>query len=519
MPVKTLTAPLGSTRIVLRLPRAEAADLDIGRHPDPDDLAVGAGLLLLLAEFAVAGYFERLVERLLVLAGVVGEASGGRIRKGVRLDEVLAAQLGRVHSHLVGEDIDGPFDIISGFRTACPAVGADRLRVGVDGAGPEVDVGDRVAAGRHHRRDRRHVKAHRVGPCIADHVQSQAGDRAVLGRGQLDLRQLAAAVVGGDEVLRARFDPADRPPQLLRDRRRQQVLTVDADLGAEAAADLGRDDADHRLRHAELGGQVTPRPVRSLGRLPDGEPAGQRIGRDEGGAPLHRQRDDALRADPLLDRVRRLVERLVGVAACARVLDADVVRDAVPDSRRARLAAGLDIGDGLQLLIVDLDQFGGVASLCLRFGEDRDDRLSGPAHLAERQRPLRRCWWRSRRLNRVDRPDRLAGDALLTRGRDQVVLAHRRTLTTATARQRRAEGSVVLLSVDRDHARCGLGGRGVDALDPGVRIWRAQQDEVCHPGQLQVAGIDRRAGDQSRIFLAANACPNHRAANHPALPP
>ena len=70
------------------LPRAEAADLDVGADADPDDPALVAGLLLLLAELRVPRDLQRLVERLDVLAGVVVGAERRLVRELVGRDEV-----------------------------------------------------------------------------------------------------------------------------------------------------------------------------------------------------------------------------------------------------------------------------------------------------------------------------------------------------------------------------------------------------------------------------------------------
>ena len=73
--------PLGSTRTVAcsHGPKPQISTYDA--EADAHQLALGSGLLLLLAEALVAGDLQRLVERLLVLAGVVAGAERGGVRE------------------------------------------------------------------------------------------------------------------------------------------------------------------------------------------------------------------------------------------------------------------------------------------------------------------------------------------------------------------------------------------------------------------------------------------------------
>ena len=61
------------------------------------------------------------------------------------------------------------------------------------------------------------------------------------------------------------LDPAHRMADLHRDRSDRDVLRHEAVLAAEAAADIGRDDADLVLRQAERLRQADPHDVAALG--------------------------------------------------------------------------------------------------------------------------------------------------------------------------------------------------------------------------------------------------------------
>src|SRR5207237_6503342 len=55
---------------------------------------------------------------------------------------------------------------------------------------------------------------------------------------------------------------------------------------------------------------------------------------------------------------------------------------------------------------------------------------------------------------------------------------------------------------DRDDARDGGGGRGVDGLDPSVGVRAAEDDHVEHPRQHDVVEIVALAADEARVLGA-----------------
>ena len=100
-PVRTSTEPVGLTRTSAdshkpdagaeradRLRRRDAAGLDIGREADAAQLAVARGFALALAEALDVGKLQRLLQRGVIVAGVVGHDHRRLVREG--LDEVLA---------------------------------------------------------------------------------------------------------------------------------------------------------------------------------------------------------------------------------------------------------------------------------------------------------------------------------------------------------------------------------------------------------------------------------------------
>ena len=85
-----------------------------------------------------------------------------------------------------------------------------------------------------------------------------AGQRPVALGAEPHVVDLVAPVVGRRHVLRARGDPLDRPAELARAPAGQDLLAVDLQLGAEAAAHLGRHDADLLLAEARAGWRGSP---------------------------------------------------------------------------------------------------------------------------------------------------------------------------------------------------------------------------------------------------------------------
>src|SRR5499427_384910 len=115
------------------LPRAallhsRAGDLHVAGDADAelDHVAGRAPFGLLLAQIVVAGRRQRLVQRRRVVAAVVHGPERGRVRLGELRQQVLAADIGRVHADLGGEQVDGPLDRRGGLGPARAAVGADR---------------------------------------------------------------------------------------------------------------------------------------------------------------------------------------------------------------------------------------------------------------------------------------------------------------------------------------------------------------------------------------------------------
>ena len=233
---------------VLPLLGRSARDLHVDAHADPELARIAArpALGLLAAQRGVVRCGERLVERAVVVADVVGLADD----RGVRLvelgDQVGPAHIDRVHPDLRRVQVHRPLDRRGRLRPPGAPVGHDRCGVGDDRGGVALDLRDGVHA-------RRHGTGHHGGQdgahlgeraAVLQHVQPVGEDLAVPGAADGDALHLGPAVTEGDHGFAAGLPPEHRAAELLGEAPEQQLLRVGADLGAEAAADVRREDAD-----------------------------------------------------------------------------------------------------------------------------------------------------------------------------------------------------------------------------------------------------------------------------------
>ena len=295
----TVTLPVGLQRTEARsqpppaywsvaqhLRRRPAADLHVAGDPDAEQLAVAAAVvgLLLLAQLVVADQLLGLVHGGRVVARVVLQRAGRHPGLVEGRDEVHRPDLGRVLADPAGERVHDPLGRIGRLGPAGAPVGVGRGLVGEHrGAGEAVGVAvvDAVVVEGAQDRDARPDQG-RVGAHVGLELDPHAEQLALLGGGHLHVLDHAAALDGGQVALGAVLVPLDRLAELAGQGDGDELLGVDLQLGAEAAADLGGDHPDLGLGDAEDEGQEHPQEVRDLGRRPDGElaagpaPAGPR---------------------------------------------------------------------------------------------------------------------------------------------------------------------------------------------------------------------------------------------------
>ena len=158
-------------------------------------------------------------------------------------------------------------------------------------------------------------------------------------------------------------------------------------------------------------------------------------------------------------------------------IETDIVRDIVVHLHRARRHGALDADQHRQILIVDLDQIGGVARGVLRLGDNDCDFLAGKAHAVARQH---------RALRHQHRPDR-----------------HGRAAAESAARLAKPASAISLAGQHRQHAGRGSGRLGVDRLDDGMRPVGAAKGGIGLAVEIEVVGVAALAGDEAPVFAPA----------------
>ena len=350
------------------LRRSGAHDLGEAGDADAHQLAALALLGLLLAQAGVVDDLHRLLEGTCVVAAVVLPAGGRLVGERLLRDEVLDPELGRVPPQFLGQHVGHALDGVDGLGHAERAAVGDAARglVGVGAVHLDEAVLEVVRAGADREEPRRELG--RVGggvgvAVVGQRLDAQRRDLAVLVGAELGVDVVVARERVGLQVLHPVLDPLDRLAQHDRRGGRDHVAGVDGHLAAEAAADVGRDDADLLLREPDVAGdQREDRPdrVRGLRRHPDRELAVDPVERGDTAAGLDRGHVDARDVDPLLHHHRGVLHRLVRGRSIARLPVEDVVVLLAglvgAQHRRAGLERLPGIDHDRQRLVLDLDR-------------------------------------------------------------------------------------------------------------------------------------------------------------------
>ena len=219
------------------------------------------------------------------------------------------------------------------------------------------------------------------------HVEPE--EAAVVVEADLDVVHLAALVGRGDEVLAPVLDELHRPAQRPRRERYEQLLGPRVvDLHPEAAADVGRHHVDLAEVEAELDRDRRADPGRGLGRRPHRQPVDVGVPAGDGAAALHRLAGAALDRQVEGQRVRRRLDRGLGVAVVLLHAGAHVAGHVLVHQARGG-AGGLDADDRRQHLVVDPDPTHGVLGDVAVVGDHERDRLADVVDLAVGERVLR----------------------------------------------------------------------------------------------------------------------------------
>ena len=231
--------------------RAGGTAFDEATDRDPM-VAPANELALQLRLLRPADFLKAALQRHPVVAAVVfilvlvGRNGRDWIRHFRMRDQVFAAELDPVDAQILRNDVEQPLAEEIGLEAARPAIGADRRLVGHPQRNVELDVRDAVGAS-HELRDVARADG-AVGAHIGAHVDvgmaAQSEDRAVAFAGDLNIDLGFAGMIHRHQVLAPVLGPLDRPVEMARRKRDQEILGIEFAARAKAAADIVLDHVD-----------------------------------------------------------------------------------------------------------------------------------------------------------------------------------------------------------------------------------------------------------------------------------
>ena len=192
---------------------------------------------------------------------------------------------------------------------------------------------------------------------------------------------MIAGVDRRHQMLAAILDPAHRMIELERQRGDHHLLRREPRLDAEAAADIGRDDADAPLLDAECLGKAEAERVRHLGRAVDHELVEPMVAIGQNRAALERHAGLAVHAIVAPHHDRGLARGRVDVAALHHPLDVEIVAPMLVQQAGRAVHRGGGIDDRRQHLVFDGHGSGDVFGFGAGGGDaggDRPRRRTGP---------------------------------------------------------------------------------------------------------------------------------------------
>ena len=230
----------------LRLPEVVRARIERRADPQAEQLAARLGLAPALLDPVVADQVERDVQAARVVAGVVNAAVRRFVGHLVRTDVVPLAHLDRVELQLRRDDVHDSLGQPQVLHARVPAVRPDRRLVRHHLREVDANVPPAVEA----RRDLGPDDAPErlvawEGAAVVERAHLEAEHRPVGLDRHLDVEERPLVPVRVRHVLvGSPLRPLDRAVELAREQAAGGQLRMEADLVAEAAADVVRDEAE-----------------------------------------------------------------------------------------------------------------------------------------------------------------------------------------------------------------------------------------------------------------------------------
>ena len=348
---------------------------------------------LLAPQLRVAHALDQDVDAALVRHVLDRDAAGGGRRVGVVREHVAAADLDGIEPQRPRREVDQVLADRVADRVADGAILRGRRLVleNDGGARPVVLVAVRPARDVEDLGALEHAGARilRIGARARQHVDVERQYLARLADGHARLDRGLARVDVGDERLDAVGDELDGTAELDRRRHGRDLVAVAVDLEPERAADVGRHDLHHVVRHAQRARVEILDHVRALAAGVDGELARALVEGRQHAARLEAHSRMAAELEGVLDDEVGACEGRLGVAVVDDLAVGEVVAELGVDRGRAGIERPLLVGDRRQLLPLDGDALGCVLGLGARRRHHQHHRLAHPAGAVHGHRILR----------------------------------------------------------------------------------------------------------------------------------
>ena len=451
--------------------------LDVTGEPKPAQFAGALARAPTLLETFDVGARQRVLEQAGKIAAVVRHTRGRLERHLARLDEIAPPQFEAVDADLGGGIVHRAFHAEGTFRPPGAAIGRHQRGVGEHALGGDFEQRRAVHAddvlhqveGRQQRTEGRAIAAQ-----IAVAGEPQRLDHPVLVEGHFDRHVVIAAVMVRHEAAGTFVGPLDRPTQRAGAMQDADIFRIGCRLHAERAADIAGEHAHFGGRGAEDVRHHVLEPEHALAARMQRPLFGRGVELADGRARLDRIHHQALIDQRQFHHMRRLGEGLSDLVLVAIVIvEREIARHVIPDLRCAGFRRVARRHHRRQRLDVERDRFGRVLGLRDRLGDHAGDRVADVTHLVAAQR----------------RPRRIADRRAIATLERQIAFEP-------------AIGGKIGRGQDREHARHGLGGGGIDAADDAMRVAAAHHHRIGLARPVDVVGVAAFAAHQRRILGA-----------------
>ena len=279
------------------------------------------------------------------------------VRHLLRRHEVAPAHFGAIELELAGDAVEQALHREGAFRIAGAAHRHGGDLVGLDHQHLELVGGQDVGPGQRRGGIVGEVDPLRcIGALVVDEVAAHAEQPSRIVERDLEVPVLVALLHGGEEMLAPVLDPFDRPVQPQCGRGQHHLLRVHHELGAEAAADVGRHHAHLVLVAPQQRHQKGPHLVGELRRRPEGQTVLVDVIGRERATPFDRVRAAAVLLEVHAGAMGGTGKRTRHVAIGLLELDHHVATLAPERERRAGRDRGATVGDRRQRLVINGNQ-------------------------------------------------------------------------------------------------------------------------------------------------------------------